>query len=258
MIRSLYTATSGLISLENKQNVITNNLANANTLGFKSDTLGLKSFEEVYIQNKDSSRDGKTPNRIGSLSLGVAIDSIDTYFTQGNLNETNKNTDFAISGRGFFTIQRQTNQGNDVYYTRDGNFKVSTDGYLITKDGDNVLGRNRVTGNMEPIRINSNDFRIDENNNIFQNGISTQSLAMADFQDYSTLVKVGDNNYLGENPVYNSVVYVSQGYTEGSNVDVSSEMVNLMTNLRSFESNQTVIKVVDETLRQAATEIGRV
>ena len=91
MIRSLYTAVSGMISLESKQSTITNNMANANTIGYKSENLAIKSFDEVYIQNKDKIAAGKNvPQRLGSLSLGAEIDTVETAFTQGALKDTGK------------------------------------------------------------------------------------------------------------------------------------------------------------------------
>lgn len=255
MIRSLYTAVSGLITLENKQSTITNNMANANTTGFKSDTLSMKSFDEVLIQNRDKISGGKNVNnQIGKLSLGAEIDSINTKFTQGILKSTNKPTDLAIDGRGFFVVK----SGENTAFTRDGNFRVGNDGYLITNGGDSVLGVNKSTGAMEPIFVGTNNFVIDSNNGVNVNGRSTHSLALADFNDYSTLKKVGDNNYSAPNPVYNTQVWAKQGYLEQSNVSISDEMVEMMTTMRNFETNQKMIQTIDETLGKAANEIGAV
>ena len=255
MIRSLYTAVSGMISLESRQSTITNNMANANTIGYKSENLAIKSFDEVYIQNKDKIAAGKNvPQRLGSLSLGAEIDTVETAFTQGALKDTGKVTDFAISGRGFFTVQR----GNERLYTRDGNFLVGNDGFLTTTTGDKVLGVNKYTGNMEPIYVGNDNFSLDRNNNISVGGVATHSLALADFQDYGNLEKMGDNYFRGENPMYNTVVTVSQGFVEASNVNITNEMVNIITNQRSFETNQKFVSMLDETLNKAANDIGRV
>lgn len=255
MIRSLYTAVSGMISLENKQNTITNNMANANTTGYKSENLSVKSFDEVYIQNKDKIVGGtNVKNRLGSISLGAEIDTVETLFTQGALKDTGNMTDFAISGRGFFAVQR----GNETLYTRDGNFLVSNDGYLMTTSGDRVLGSNRFTGEMEPIYVGNYDFGLDSSNNVVVGGISTHTLALADFEDYGSLVKMGDNYFSGENPIYNSVVTVGQGYLEASNVNITNEMVNMIMNQRGFETNQKFVTMIDESLSKAANEIGRV
>ncbi|NLK94047.1 MAG: flagellar basal body rod protein FlgG [Clostridiales bacterium] len=254
MIRSLYTAVSGMITLENKQNTIANNMANANTIGYKSEDLVLKSFPEVMLQNRDKIVGNKNVvNKLGTLSLGTKIDEVTTKFTQGDFKETGKTTDFAIDGRGFFMVQN----GNNVVYTRDGNFKVNTDGLLITTTGDRVLGRN-AAGELEPIYVGDSDFVIDKYNNVQINGVSTQSLATADFEDYSTLVKIGDNYYQGENPINDAAVYVKQGFTEASNVNITNEMVNMMTVMRNFETNQKILTMLDGTLDKAANKVGQV
>lgn len=255
MIRSLYTSVSGLIALENKQATITNNIANVNTTGFKGDNLSIKSFDEVLIQNKDKVSGGRNvKNPIGTLSLGAKIDSVDTRFTQGLLKSTNKPTDLAIDGRGFFAVQ----SGNETVFTRDGNFRVENDGYIITNGGDRVLGINKNTGAMEPIFVGTNNFVIDNYNGVNVNGTNTHSLALADFNDYGTLTKVGDNYYTGENPIYNTQVWASQGYLEQSNVNISNEMVEMITTMRNFETNQKMVQMIDETLGKAANEIGAV
>ena len=255
MIRSLYTSVSGLITLENKQATITNNIANANTTGFKGDTLSMKSFDEVLMQNKEKLSGGQNvKNSLGTLSLGAEIDSIDTRFTQGLLKQTGKPTDLAIDGRGFFSVQ----SGNETVFTRDGSFKVANDGYLITSGGDKVLGTNKNTGTIEPIFVGTDNFVIDNYNGVNVNGKSTHSLAVADFDDYSTLTKRGENYYSGENPMYNTQVWTSQGYLEQSNVNISNEMVEMMTTMRNFETNQKMIQTIDSTLGKAANEIGAV
>lgn len=256
MIRSLYTSVSSLISLENRQNVITNNMANANTNGFKSDNLSIKSFDEVYIQNRDNA--SKTPQIIGSLSLGSEIDEVNTYFSQGLLKQTSKPTDFAIEGRGFFVIQKATLNGTETLYTRDGNFKIGTDGCLMTTSGDKVLGINQETGNTEAIFVGNSNFVIDSNNTINVEGFANYTLLTADFIDYDSLTKVGDNCYKGENPIMDSNVWINQGYIENSNVSLTNEMVNMMTTMRNFETNQKMVQILDDTLGKAANEIGKV
>ena len=259
MIRSLYTAVSGLVTLENRQNTITNNMTNANTTGFKGDNISVKSFDEVMLQNKDKVVNGRNvTQRLGSISLGAKIDTVDTAFTQGLLKNTDKKTDFAIEGRGFFAIEKQTNNGNEVLYTRDGSFKVGNNGYLMTTNGDRVLGINKNTGSLEPIFVGADNLLLDKENNLFVGNTSNYNLATADFQDYNSLEKIGDNYYRGNNPIFNAEVYVTQGALEGSNVSITNEMVNMITTMRSFETNQKMVQTIDETLGKAANEIGAV
>ena len=255
MIRSLYTAVSGMITLENKQNTIANNMANANTIGYKSEDLVIKSFDEVLLQNKDKLVGNQnTRRKLGSISLGAKIDEVTIKFTQGDLKETGAQTDLGINGRGFFQIQK----GNEVVYTRDGNFIVSNEGYLVTSTGDRVLGRNINSGNVEPIYVGNSTFNIDRNNNILIDGVATQTIATSDFEDYNTLVKVGDNYYKGDNPINNARANIRQGFTELSKVDITNEMVNMLSTMRNFETNQKILTMIDKTLEQAANKVGQV
>ena len=255
MIRSLYTSVSGLITLEKKQANINNNIANANTIGFKTDNLVTKSFDEVMIQNKDKVVGGRNVvQKLGTISLGSEIDTVSTSFTQGSLKYTDKKTDFAIEGRGFFVVQRE----NEAVYTRDGNFKIGNDGYLMTTSGDRVLGINKNTGNLETIFVGADEMVLDNNNNLFIGNTATHTLATADFEDYNALEKIGDNYYRDENPILNAAVNVTQGALESSNVNIANEMINMMTTMRNFETNQKMVQIIDETLGKAANEIGTV
>lgn len=255
MIRGLYTAVSGMITLEAKQDVISNNLANANTNGYKSDNLSIKSFRDVLIENKDKVLAGQNvTNTIGKLSLGAGINGTNVDYSQGVLQDTGKETDFAIDGKGFFVIQK----GNQNFYSRDGHFRVNSQGYLVTDLGDQVLGKNPTTGQMQPIFVGNGKLSTDANNNIFVDGKNVAKFATADFSDYKSLKKVGDNLYDGQNADYNAGVYVKEGVLEKSNVNLINEMVNMMTVSRSFETNQKMIQTIDETLSKAANEVGAV
>lgn len=254
MIRGLYTAVSGMIILEAKQDVITNNIANTNTNGYKVDNLSIKSFKDVLIENKDKVLAGQNvSNSIGRLSLGAAINGTNVDYSQGVLQDTGKDTDFAIDGKGFLVVQRN----NKNYYTRDGHFRINSQGYLVTDIGDQVMGTDS-TGKMGPIFVGNGKLSLDVNNNILVDGKNVSKLATADFNDYNSLKKVGDNLYEGENPDYNGMVYVKQKALEKSNVNIITEMVNMMTVSRSFETNQKMIQTIDETMAKAANEVGAV
>lgn len=256
MIRGFYTSVSGLIALQNDQEVTTNNIANINNTGYKKRELTKSSFEDVMISNRQKVvGDKNVKNDIGTLSLGVKVNDVESIFTQGTIKATDSATDFAIDGRGFFVAQN----GNKEVYTRDGNFKINNQGYLITNDGSQVLGINSSTGNKEPIYIGDSKFSIDGENNINIDGIGiTDKLLTADFQNYNNLQPLGDNYSTLDNPIYNAKVNVRQGFLEGSNVDPSTEMVKLMEIKRQFETNQKFVKMQDETVQKAASELGRV
>lgn len=256
MIRGFYTSVSGLITLQNEQEVITNNIANVNNTGYKKRELTKQSFEDVMISNRQKLVGDKyVKNDIGNLNLGVKVNDVDTAFTQGAFKATDSSTDFAIDGRGFFVAQN----GNQQVYTRDGNFKVNQQGYLITNDGCQVLGANNTTGAREPIYVGDKKFSLDGENNVDIEGIgATHKMLTADFENYNTLEPLGDNYITLDNPIYNATVNVRQNFLETSNVDPSTELVKLMEVKRQFETNQKFVKMQDETVQKAASELGRV
>lgn len=259
MIRGLYTAVTGLITGEAKQSVVSNNLANASTIGFKSDNLSIKKFDDVLIQNYDKIVNGvNTKNVIGSLSMGSEIDDLNTYFAQGVIQTTDKATDFAIDGKGFFTVQRDDGINTVNYYTRSGDFHVDGQGYLVTDSGDKVLCKNNATNKVEPLFIGDGKLEVDKTGNISINGENKYKLNTVDFADYKTLKKVGDNMFEAANPIDNAAVTVRQSALEKSNVNIANEMVNMMTIMRNFESNQKVLQAMDETLGKAVNEVGTV
>jgi len=255
MIRSLYTAVSGMITMESKQNTVTNNMANANTTGYKSQNLCTKSFDEVLLQNMDKITNGANKRQeLGKLSLGVAIDTVNTKFTQGDFKETGKVGDLAIDGRGFFAVK----SGDQTFYTRDGQFRVNNQGNLANNSGDLLLGINTTTGGMEPINVSSEEFIVDKYNNVYVNGVATHKVAIADFEDYASLKKAGDNYYTGNNPNYIQNATINQRFLEASNVNITNEMVDMLTVMRNFESAQKFVSMIDESMGKAANEVGKV
>lgn len=259
MIRGFYNSVSGLITLQNEQQTITNNIANINNNGYKKRLLVKQSFDDVMIYNRQKLVGDKyVRNNIGTMNLGVKTSDVETIFTQGSFKSTNNITDFGIDGRGFFVAQ---NANGQEVYTRDGNFKINQQGYLITNDGCTVLGQNNITGEKEPIYVGNMNFSIDADNNINIDGMGvTQKLMTVDFNDddYKTLSPIGDNYITTANPIYDARVNIIQGVLESSSVDATEEMTKLMEVKRQFETNQKFIKIQDEIVQKAATEIGRV
>lgn len=259
MIRGFYNSVSGLIALQNEQETITNNIANANNNGYKKRVLTKQSFDEVMVSNRQKLVGSNyVRNNLGTMSFGVKTSDVETVFTQGAFKSTTNATDFAIDGRGFFVAR---NDNGQEVYTRDGNFKINSQGYLITSDGCTVMGTNNATGAVEPIYVGSNDFTLDDSNSINIDGIgATHTLRTVDFSDadYNTLEPLGDNYITSANPIYNANVKVVQNVLEGSNVDATEEIVKLMEVKRQFETNQKFVKMEDETIDKAANQIGKV
>ena len=262
MIRGLYIAVSGLISQQAKMDVITNNMANANTDGFKSDNLAIKKFNDVLIESREQwGNSAPVSNIIGSLSYGSRIDETDTCFDQGDIQSTESKSDFAIEGRGFFKVERDNGTASQIYYTRNGHFHVNGKGMLVTDDGDSVLDSN---GNK--INVGQNDFSCDANGNLtIGNSPNKVKLGLVDFNTnlplkdaYKNLSKDGDNLYkTNDTPeAFNGTV--KQSALEKSNVNSISEMVNMMTVMRSFETDQKVVQAMDETLAKTVSDVGTV
>lgn len=261
MNRGLYSAVSGLATQEAMQNVITNNMANVNTVGFKGDTLAVKKFDDVLIKSCDaligkSTNSRKGNSTIGKLCYGSRIDETKTNFIQGTIENTDKPTDFAIEGNGFFVVRRNDVLGNnDVYYSRDGHFHVNYRGELVNDSGDNLLDTN---GNI--IVVGDNEINCDNQGNI-RYGNNVRKINVVDFPNgYDCLQKVGDNLYIsnGENPIPATNYAIRHRALEKSNINVINEMVNMMTTMRIFETNQRIVQSIDETLGKAVNEVGTV
>lgn len=256
MLRSMYASVSSMITLQARQGIITNNLANINTTGYKSQTLVAKSFDDMLLHNKDNYKNGvSNVNELGSLNFGVRIDETATSYKQGTLISTENNTDFAIVGNGFFQV---TDEQNNTYYTRDGSFKVNPQGYLVTNSGQYVMGINSQTGNSERIYIGSDLISISPDNSVMINGENRYKFNIVDFENYDNLTKYGNNLYKGDGEFNSNNYSIKQKYLEGSNIDYISEIASMMETVKEFEANQKVIQTIDSTLAQIASEIGRV
>ena len=257
MVKGLYTAYTGMVNEQHRMDVLTNNLANSTTIGYKKEGTTSQSFDAVLAYKvKDTSEAANIPRRIGINNPGVKIGENYTDYTQGSMRITDNTYDLALSGDGFFAIEFTNKRGEtSTKYTRDGSFTVTNEGYLTTKDGNYVLG---TAGR---IRLNPLlDSAIDSQGRISQNGAVVAQLQLTDFADYNYLEKYGENLL---QPVEGAELQaanckVHSGYLEASNVQVVSEMVDLITITRQYEANQKVIKAYDSTLEIASTQLGRI
>ncbi len=264
MVKGLYTAYTGMVNEQKRLDILSNNLANADTNGYKKEGTTSQTFaDELAIKIKDTSS-YSIPRRIGGMSMGVHIGETYTDYGAGNLKVTDNMTDFALKGDGFFAIAYTDKAGNSsVKYTRDGAFVVNREGYLVTKDGDFVLNMNDArNGNVNGrIRVNPNmEISVDELGNISQDGQIVANIGYVDFEDYNYLAKFGENMYdlVDGGTVIASEATVEQGIIESSNVNVVSEMVNMITISRAYQAGQKIINAVDETLEKAVNQVGKV
>lgn len=256
MLKGLYTAYTGLRNEQNRMDIMANNLANASTVGFKKEGSTSQSFDDVLTYKlKDSTEIGNLPRRIGFNTPGVKIGEVYNDFTQGSFQITENTYDLAIGGEGFFTIEFRNKAGEtSTKYTRAGDFTLNKDGYLVTKDGDYVLG---TAGR---IRLNPlQETTIDKGGRVMQAGRVAGTLRITDFEDYDYLEKYGETYFQqiegAETKAADAEIY--SGYLEASNVQVVSEMVDMITITRAYESNQKIMQTYDESLGIAVTQLGR-
>lgn len=237
---------------------MTNNLANASTVGFKKEGATSQSFDDILtVKIKDQSVGLQNVQRIGTNNPGVKIGENYTDYTQGSFRVTDNTYDLALGGEGFFAIEYTNKAGEtSTMYTRAGQFTLNRDGYLVNENGDYVLGTQN-----QRIRLNTlQDSEISSNGTITQNGVEVARIQVTDFEDYNYLEKFGETYYRpveGARTVQTGAT-VNSGYLEMSNVQVVSEMVNLIAITRAYESNQKIIQTYDDTLDVAVNQLGRV
>lgn len=258
MVKGLYTAYTGMINEQNRMDVLTNNLANADTNGFKKEGATSQSFDSILAYKiKDSSESYRLSKRIGVNHPGVKIGEGYTDFSQGSLRSTGNTFDLALTDSGFFAVEFTNKAGEtSVKYTRDGDFALTQDGYLVTRDGDNVLDESGSPIRIDPIE----SVVINEQGQIIQNGRVAATIQVTDFEDYNYLTRYGENYF---EPIEGaeeteSEAKIYSGYLEASNISVVTEMVNMITVQRAYESNQKVITTYDSTLDIAANQLGRI
>ena len=258
MLRGLYTAYTGMRNEQKRLDVISNNIANAATVGYKTESVSNQSFDHALtLRIKDQTTPFKN-DVIGGMSLGVKIGEVYTDYGQGSLNETENKFDLAIAGKGFFTMGvTDANGRTTTKYTRDGSFTMTYDGYVVNSNGDNLLD---VNGN--PVRVNprATDISIDLDGTIYADNEYMGRIRLVDFQDYDYIAKYGDNMYdiVDGATQIGATGTIRQGFLEQSNVDTVSEMVDLITVTRAYEANQKMIRTMDSMADKAVNDVGRV
>jgi flagellar basal-body rod protein FlgF len=244
MLRSFYIAGTGMLTQREKMDIVTNNITNVDTTGYKKDILITKSFKDMMIQSMSG-------EDIGPLNTGIHADDVFTSFDQGNLEQTDRLSDVALEGDGFFVV----GTGAGIRYTRDGAFAVTRDGYLVNSEGNYIQGTN---GN---IFVGSGEFTIDEQGYVSVNGQTVNRLLLVTFADMTGLEKVGSNMFAQGSagaPQEATGCRVKQGYLETSNVDMAEEMVTMVELNRAYQVNQRVLTMLDQSLGKTVNEVGKV
>lgn len=235
-----------MLAQRKAMDVLTNNLANVTTTGFKRDSLLTRSFSEVLIGriNDPETNSGG----IGTMTFGVHADDAVTSFEQGSLEPTGRAADLAIVGDGFFVVETP----DGLRYTRNGNFQVNDQGFLCTAEGYYVRGTNGR------INVGSQGFAVDLNGNITTAAGGNARLQLVTFADPGVLTKAGANLFSGPLTAANATGQVRQGWLEGSNVELGSEMVTMISVQRNYEANQRMINMINDTLQKTVNEVGRI
>lgn len=257
MLKGLYTAYTGMVNEQNKLDVLTNNLANSATTAYKKEGSTSRAFSDVLAYKiKDASEAPNIARRIGMNTPGVAIGENYTNYAQGSFKTTENELDLALSGNGFFEIEF-TNKADETStkYTRDGSFTMNKEGYLVTKDGDFVLGTNgRIK--LDPLKSVS----VDEDGTIYQDGNRVVQLRVTDFDDYNYIEHYGENMYqaaAGAQTQRAEEAKVFSGHLETSNVQIVAEMVEMISSTRAYETNQKLIQAHDGTLDVTVNQLGK-
>jgi flagellar basal-body rod protein FlgG len=250
MIRGIYAAASGMVAEATRTDVIANNLANADTAGFKKDIAVGKDFRSMLIQRIN---DGSNRPTIGSLGVGSAIDEVATIHTQGIVRPTGNKYDLAIEGKGYFVVETPAG----LRYTRNGSFTRSSEGELVTQDGYRVMGQGGAIQLGDP----ESKVYIAEDGRCFIDDAETDTIRIAAFADEKQLVKEGATLFApgaGQQEEPAEGTMISAGFLEHANVNVVAEMVNLITGYRAYEINGKAVQAHDSMLDKAVNEVGRV
>ncbi len=256
-MRALKTAALGMTAQQLNVDVIANNLANVNTTGYKKTTIEFQDllYETMQTGNRDGRKGNENPS---GIQIGLGNRPIATFrsFSEGTIAETGNSLDVAITGKGF--LQVELADGN-LAYTRDGSLKVNAEGSLVTNSGVRISPDINIPENVKGINISQNGIV----SVLFNGEVESQEIGqieLASFMNPAGLEATGGNLYVateasGE-PLYGApgedgLGLLYQGYLEKSNVDVATEMINLIVAQRAYEINAKAVKTADELMSMA-------
>ena len=259
MYQGFYNLASGMLTQNRNLNVISNNMVNLQTAGYKRDKMVSSTFQEEMLYR--TGRRGKgTAEPLASTSKIRTASRTYVNYEQGSYEPTEGIYDFAIGGKGFFCIQTP----NGVQYTRNGSFAVDSEGYLVLGENGRVL-----SAGGQPIRIQNENFTVDDKGRITvseqTDGNAEQmdlgTLQIVDFGDYGQLHKE-DNGLFSANQAGTQVsgeeTQILWKTLEKSNVDMVDEMTAMMSSQRALQSAAQVLKMYDQIMGKSASDVGRV
>jgi len=243
MNSGMYSALSGSLTAMKRLDVISNNLANVNTPGFKKDKMAFESMLAGNV-NPPLVPQGSTADPI------LQKENLYIDYSSGPVSQTGNVLDLAIDGDGFFVVSTP----NGPAYTRQGNFRSSADGTLVTADGYPVLGDGG------PVKLPGGTIDVGSDGVVTVDGVPSGTLSLVDFQKPYKLTKTGSALFVPSDPQakpQQATGNVRQGHLEGSNVETITEMVQMIETSRYFETCQRVIRGFDDMASKAANDIGR-
>ena len=257
MIRSLWTAATGMQAQTLNIDVISNNLANVSTSGFKKSRAEFQDLLYETLRPAGTASTEATEVPVGiQVGHGTRPSAVNRIFIQGDFQQTKNELDLAIEGDGFFQIVQAN---GDTAYTRDGAFKLDNEGRIVNADGFLLLPEITVPNNTIAISIG-----LDGRVSVLQSGQATPveigTIELSRFMNPSGLHSVGRNLYIPTAASGDAILgtagedgfgTIAQGYLEGSNVSVVEEMVNMIVAQRAYETNSKVIQASDEMLQMA-------
>ena len=263
MVRSLWTGASGMIGQQANVDIISNNLANVNTHGYKKQRADFEDliYQTVRTAGTPATEDTVTPVGI-QLGHGVKLADTQRVFSQGSLQQTEVPTDLAITGEGFFRIQMYD---GTLAYTRNGNFKVDSDGRMVTSNGYWLIPDIIMPENFLPESINiTKDGRVSVK--VPRDGeeveVDVGRIELYRFPNPVGLTAIGENLFkttqasgdaLPGIPGYEGMGQLQHKFLEMSNVAIVQEMVNLIVAQRAYEFNSRTIQTSDNMLGTATT-----
>jgi len=272
MIRGIYTACSGMGTQQARMDILSNNLVNSTTNGYKADEVIQKSFPQLLlVQQAQRQAGGLSPGRweyVGRTNQGAAVKQVVTNFTPGPAQETGSFNHLALTQQNcFFVINSPAaDQPARELYTRDGVFQVDSEGYLVSSRGDRVLGERG------PIQVGGERFVVSREGMVSTAEGEIDRLYLVQFDDPAALIKTGGNCYTAPagkarqagtphpNPPPSrgreGWGVVLQGYLERSNVNLVAEMANMISIVRAYEANQRGLQAHNELLGLAVNQVG--
>ncbi|OGI07140.1 MAG: flagellar basal-body rod protein FlgG [Candidatus Margulisbacteria bacterium GWF2_35_9] len=257
MSRSMWIAATGMMAQQMNIDVISNNLANVNTVGFKKSRADFEDLMYQKINTSQMGAEGKEAESIPlQIGLGVRSVGVPKIYTEGALNQTNRDLDIAIEGDGFFQVQMPD---GDMGYTRAGNFKKDSDGYLVTPDGFVLSPAIQIPDDVQSVFISA-EGRVTASKVGETVSIEIGQIQLVAFPNPTGLENVGRNivkqtgasgEPMIDNPGVAGIGTVSQGYLENSNVDIAEEMIKMIIAQRAYEINSKAIQSSDEMMSLA-------